>query len=187
MSEPTSSDDRAPVPVLLSLGSNVEPHLNLPAAVRALGDLLEIRRASRVFLTDPAGVGQSAMFLNAALAIETHLEPGALKAEVLRPLERMLKRIRTSDRNAPRTIDIDISLFGDLVVDTPEVVLPDPEILVRAHVVVPLADVAPEMRHPVTGQRLSDIARRWQDDPGLRPVADSALSATATELAARIQ
>lgn len=77
-------------------------------------------------------------------------------------MEERLGRRRTSDKFSPRTIDLDISLFADLILDDPEdgLRIPDPEILECAHVAVPLADLSPDKRHPVTGETLAEIARR---------------------------
>ena len=78
-----------------------------------------------------------------------------------------LGRLRTEDKNAPRTIDLDISLFGDQVLALGDRHIPDPDILGFAHVARPLADLAPEVRHPETGQTLAQIAESLSDE-GLR-------------------
>ena len=149
--------------VLLSLGSNIEPDRHLPAAARLLAVQVQMVAASRVFQTVPAGDSPGPIFLNAALEIRCDLEPGRLKHRVLRPLEEKLGRVRSDDRNAPRTIDVDISLYGQRVVREIEehLEIPDPEILTRAHVAIPLADVAPTTVHPVVGLTLEEIARRF--------------------------
>ena len=82
------------------------------------------------------------------------------KANVLHVIEQELGRVRTADKNAPRTIDLDIALFNDEVLDVGARHIPDPDIIKHAHVSVPLADVAPEYRHPETGQTLWEIADR---------------------------
>jgi 2-amino-4-hydroxy-6-hydroxymethyldihydropteridine diphosphokinase len=152
--------DQSAVSVLLSLGSNIEPAYHLPAACRLLAERLGVVGASQVFETAPVGVGEPFLFLNAAIEVHADMTPRELKFEVLRPLERRLGRIRTADRNAPRTIDVDISLFGQRILRDTEagIEIPDPEILTSAHVAIPLADLAPERIHPVTGQRLREIA-----------------------------
>ena len=149
---------------LLSLGSNIEPELNLPAAASLLADRFHRVGVSRVFETQPVEVIDGGPFLNSAVEILCPLTPLELKFEVLRPLEKMLGRVRTGDRNAPRTIDLDISLFADLVISDPEggLVIPDPDILTCAHVAIPLADLAPDRRHPQTLQTLEEIARRLE-------------------------
>lgn len=156
--------------MLISLGSNIEPEANLPLAVERLGKRFAILGVSRIYEADPVGAPHAPRFLNAAIEIETELAPAELKFGHLRPLEAELGRVRTSDPNAPRTIDMDIALAGELIVADAAtgIEIPDPEILTRAHVALPLADVAPDRVHPVTGRTLSDIARRFRAEPGIR-------------------
>lgn len=163
---------------MLSLGSNIEPVVNLPLASRLLADRLQVLGFSAVFETTPADFSQGPVFLNAAAEVTCELTPRALKYEVLRPLERELGRTRTADRNAPRTIDLDISLVGQRIIEDSEADLriPDPEILTRSHVAVPLANLAPERIHPVTGQRLREIANQL-GARGVRPRPDLRLFA----------
>lgn len=148
--------------VLISLGSNVEPAANLSRALALLAGEVELGGASRVFRTAPVGAPGTPDFLNAAVSVATRLAPAALRDGVLRPIESRLGRVRGAERNAPRPIDLDIALFDDLVRDGSDggPVIPDPEVLTRAHVAAPLADLEPERRHPVTGQRLAEIAAR---------------------------
>ena len=147
--------------ILLSLGSNIEPERHLMAATRRLATRVEILAVSRVYATVPVGVRQGPVFLNAAVEIRCPLSAGDLRHQILRPLEEELGRRRSADRNAPRTLDLDISLFGQRVIRDQALGLeiPDPEILTRAHVAVPLADLAPSVRHPITGQTLLQIAQ----------------------------
>ena len=146
--------------VLLSLGSNIDPAANLAAATRQLGTRVEILAASHIYETAPIEATGTSLFLNAALMIGTSVTPFELKFEILRPLEALLGRVRTEDPNAARPIDMDISLFGNRIIDDPgkQLKIPDPEILTRAHVAIPLAEVAPDVVHPSTGSRLSEIA-----------------------------
>lgn len=155
--------------MLLSLGSNIEPDRHLYDATRLLASRVRIVTASQVFETVPVGAGDGPPFLNAALKILCDLEPQSLKHGILRPIEQEMGRIRSNDPNAPRTIDMDISLFGDCVLqdEASGLEIPDPEILCRAHIAIPLADVAPETLHPVAGLRLLEIAQRL-DRSGVR-------------------
>lgn len=156
--------------MLISLGSNIEPTVNLPLAIRTLADRFRVVRVSRIYQADPVGAPAAPVFLNAAVAIETDLAPAELKFGHLRPVEAELGRVRTSDPNAPRTIDLDIALVGELVLADPRagIEIPDPEILTRAHVALPLADLAPDAVHPVTGETLSEIADRFRAEAGIR-------------------
>lgn len=162
--------------MLLSLGSNIEPEKHLLAAVSLLSQRLEIVAASRVFETEPAGSSSGPQFLNAAVEILCDLGPSVLKHEVLRPVEEELGRIRSADRNAPRTIDLDISLYSLTVIHDPsaDLEIPDPEILTRAHVAIPLADVSPRALHPVEGLTLERIAQRFENR-GVRVHSELAL------------
>lgn len=148
-------------PVLVSLGSNIEPRTNLAAAVRLLAQRCRVVSVSRVYRT-PAVGGNGPDFLNAAASIETRLAPARLKSTVLRSVEDALGRERQDDRFAPRTIDLDLVLYGSLILPAgsspADIELPDPDLLRWAHVAVPLADVAPDARHPVDGRTLREIA-----------------------------
>jgi 2-amino-4-hydroxy-6-hydroxymethyldihydropteridine diphosphokinase len=171
------------LPVLITLGSNIDPETNLPRAVFILrqNHHLVVRSVSRVYESAPINAaGQiapdQAQFLNAAVLIETdYYSPFSLKYNVLRFVEKCLGRARTADEFAPRSLDLDIALYADRVIDDPHLTVPDPDILTRAHVALPLADVAPEWVHPVSGQTLAQIAARWTDAPGIRVRDDLSL------------
>lgn len=148
--------------VFISLGSNIDAETNLTAAVRHLRnhDAVEVIATSRVYETAPVGTVDQPNFLNAALLIRTPLSAEALKAGPLWEVEQVLGRVRTADKNAPRTIDLDIALFNYDVLDVGVRHIPDPELLTRAHVAVPVADLAPYYIHPETGATLEEIAAR---------------------------
>jgi 2-amino-4-hydroxy-6-hydroxymethyldihydropteridine diphosphokinase len=140
----------AAVKVYLSLGSNISPEINIPAALAAIeGAFGEVLAHSSAWQS--AAVGAVGLdFLNAAVLVHSPLSPTQIKTEILRPLEARMGRVRTEDKNAPRTIDIDILLYGDQIVD---------ETLWRqAHLAVPLAEIYPGLRNPDNGQALKDIA-----------------------------
>ncbi len=156
------SDRERPIRTLISVGSNIAPRRNLPEALRRLAPRLRLLALSPVYETEPIGTTHAPAFLNAAILAETAVAPRALKHDVLRPVERELGRERGADADAPRTLDLDIALYGDLVLRDPEqgLEIPDPDILRRAHVAVPLADLAPDFVHPLTGETLAEIASR---------------------------
>jgi dihydroneopterin aldolase/2-amino-4-hydroxy-6-hydroxymethyldihydropteridine diphosphokinase len=154
----THADLRRPNRVLVSLGSNIEPEVNLPEAVRRLATRCHLLAVSPVYETRPVGTRNQANFLNAAVLIETDLTPVEFKSKVLQVIEDDLGRVRTGDKNAPRTIDLDISLFKDQVLETAGRRIPDPEILKFSHIARPLAELAPQLRHPETGQSMAEIA-----------------------------
>ena len=140
--------------VFIALGSNIQPEANLPEAVRRLAAHCRVLAVSPVYETAPVGKLDQPNFLNAAVLIESDLSAEALKTQVLQAIERDLGRVRTADKNAPRTIDLDIALYGDAVLDLGSRHIPDPDILRYPHIAVPLAALAPDLRHPETGQPL---------------------------------
>ncbi len=145
--------------VFLALGSNINAEHNLHAAVRRLASCFHMRAVSPVYETAPVGKTDQPNFLNAAALIETDLSAAQVK-QVLQALEQELGRARSEDKNAPRTIDLDISLFDDQVLDMGSRHIPDPDLLKYSHIARPLADLAPQRRHPETGQTLQEIAQR---------------------------
>ena len=146
--------------VFITLGSNINSEYNTREAVRRLASRCRLLAVSPVYETQPVGKTDQPNFLNAAALIETDLSAAELKAQVLEAIEQELGRVRTEDKNAPRTIDLDIALFGDQVLDLGQRHIPDPDILKYPHVAVPLADLAPRRLHPETGQTLREIAQR---------------------------
>lgn len=159
-------DSQSSTRVFVSMGSNIDAETNLPLAMRLLSERASVVRASQVYQTAPTGNTNQPPFLNAAVLVETRLTPWQLKHDVLRTIESRLGRIRRADKNAPRPIDLDIALYGDLVVMDPMtgILLPDPEITTRAHIALPLADLEPGRRHPVSGQTLAEIAAVFDHD-----------------------
>jgi len=144
--------------VYLALGSNINAEHNLQAAAQRLASRFHLRAVSPVYETAPVGKTDQPNFLNAAASIETDLAAAELK-QALQAIEQELGRVRTDDKNAPRTIDLDISLFDAQVLDLEQRHIPDPDILRYPHIARPLADLAPQQRHPETGQTLQEIAQ----------------------------
>jgi 2-amino-4-hydroxy-6-hydroxymethyldihydropteridine diphosphokinase len=154
--------------IFLSLGSNIDPDRNLEAALALLREAVDVRAVSRVYETEPVSGARGPTFLNAAVEIRTPLAPRELKRDVLRRIEERLGRVRVPDKSAPRTIDLDLTLYGDLARDLGGLVLPDPSSSTRAYVAIPLSELAPELRHPVTGETLREIAARLADETVVR-------------------
>jgi 2-amino-4-hydroxy-6-hydroxymethyldihydropteridine diphosphokinase len=145
----------------LSLGSNIEPERYLPAAVAGLAQYGRVRGVSAVWETRPVGFSDQPNFLNAAVLLETDLSAQALREEAIASIETALGRVRTENKNAPRTIDIDIMLFNHDILQVGRRCIPDPEVLERPFVAIPLAEIAPDYVHPETGRTLKEIARRF--------------------------
>jgi len=145
---------------VISLGSNLNKERNLPASIRLLAQLCRVVAISAVYETLPVGLPDQPNFFNAAVIVETEMQPATLKNKVLASIEEHLQRVRTGDKNAPRTIDLDLALFNDDIFEYNGHQVPDPDVLRFAHVAVPIADMAPQMVHPQTGESMVEIARR---------------------------
>ena len=145
----------------LSLGSNINPETNLTAALRLLSRQTELSAVSSVWETKPVGFTDQANFLNMAVIVKTELAARDLKQQVLLDIERKLKRVHQANKNAPRTIDLDISLFNRHVFQLGDNHIPDPDIFKRPFIVIPLAEIAADYIHPETGQTLAEIASHF--------------------------
>ena len=128
-----------------------------------LAKIGRIRKISNVWETAPVGFLAQPNFLNMALLLETEYLAEELRATLLRSIEQTLHRVRTENPNAPRTIDIDLALFNEEVVMLGTRQIPDPDILTRAFVAIPLAEIAPDYVHPQCQLTLREIAARFQN------------------------
>ena len=134
--------------VYLSLGSNVGDRKgNLDAAIEKLGTLGTVAAVSSYYETEPVESKQQPWFLNCAVKLETELMPRQLLARLL-DIEQAMGRKRVQTKG-PRSIDIDILLFGSSVVEAKGLTIPHPALHERRFVLEPLAEIAPEARHPV--------------------------------------
>jgi 2-amino-4-hydroxy-6-hydroxymethyldihydropteridine diphosphokinase len=156
----------------LSLGSNVGDRArNLRDAIAALGRAgVHIVRVSSLYETEPVDYLDQAWFLNMAIQAETEL--GAL--ELLRALRQIETQMGSKKLIAkgPRLIDMDILLYGDQVIDTPELQVPHPRMHLRRFVLEPLAEIAPNARHPVSGLSATAMLARTPDNSAVRKFDD---------------
>jgi 2-amino-4-hydroxy-6-hydroxymethyldihydropteridine diphosphokinase len=135
--------------VILLIGSNIDPISNIKRAIKEISGVLQINKQSSLWETKPIGA-EGNNFYNMALSVSTSLDFDQLKFEVLRNIEVRLGRIRSSDKYAPRTIDIDIILDGDMIIDI--------NIWQFAYVAVPVGELVPGLIHPETNQTLEEVA-----------------------------
>jgi 2-amino-4-hydroxy-6-hydroxymethyldihydropteridine diphosphokinase len=145
---------------LILLGSNIDRQRNLPAAIERLraDNQIDVVAVSSVYESEAVGgKGPQPIFANAAVEVQTALSAHELRRR-LRQIEADMGRRRSQDKYAPRPIDLDIALFDDLVADVDGSIIPDPDIERFPHVTVPLAEIAPQRRHPISGRTLRAIS-----------------------------
>lgn len=155
--------------VYLALGANLgDRQANLLQAIQAICTFASVECLSSFYETRPVGYLDQPDFLNMACQIKTELPPQELLAS-LKQIERQMGR-QSSFRNAPRPIDIDILLYDDLILKTRGLTIPHPRMSERAFVLVPLAEIAPDIVHPVSKLTISELLQRvdHSDIKGIR-------------------
>ena len=138
--------------VFVSLGSNIEPERNLTAAVALLRQMTHILAMSPVYRTAPQGYSEQPDFLNMAVKLTTNYTPEQLKTDVLEMIERRLKRVRDpQNKNAPRTIDLDIIVFDETILES--------NLWKRDFLAIPIAELRPDLEMPGEGITVNQVAQ----------------------------
>ena len=142
--------------IYLSLGSNLGDRTrNIDGALRRLeAAAVRLTGCSSFYETEPQDLKEQPWFLNVVVRCEARYHPLELLSVLLR-IEREGGRVRTDQLKGPRSIDLDILLYGEQMMNTPELTIPHPRMLERRFVLEPLVEIAPELRHPVTKRLLS--------------------------------
>jgi len=144
--------------VYLSLGSNVgDRAANLRDAITRLGALGEVVAISSFYETEPVEFTAQPWFLNCAVKLDTEKMPKQLLAGILDLEQQMGRRRRREQKKGPRSIDIDILLFGSSVIETKGLTIPHPAMHERRFVLEPLAEIADEVRHPVFKRTIGEL------------------------------
>jgi len=135
----------------LLLGSNIQPEENMAKALQRLKQICLVNAVSSIWETEAVG-SPGPRFLNAVVWISTPLSLEEIKAQIINLIEKEQGRVRTADKNAPRTIDVDVLVYDETVVDK--------NIWQRDFIALPLAELRPDLTHPETEESLAQIAQR---------------------------
>ncbi len=155
----------------ISVGSNVRPAENVREALCRLALQARITGISTVYQTAAEGRPEDPPYYNCVVEVATEMPPLELKRKVLRPIEEALGRERTADKYASRTIDLDLILYGEAVLAAAELTLPDPQILRRPFVALPLLELFPGATLPGSGLRMEEVAGKVSGE-GMKALED---------------
>ena len=150
--------------VFVGVGSSIDPEENVEKGLRLLGAEVELRGISTFYRSPAEARPGDPPFLNGVVEIRTRIEPRLLKERVLRAAEVRCGRRRGPDPFAPRTLDLDLLLYGDRVEHGPGLILPDPAVTQRAYAAQPLFELVGNRVVPGTGERLLDVLRRLGEE-----------------------
>jgi len=144
--------------VFIGVGANLEPEMNIEAAIGALSQEVRITAISTFYRTEPIGSTVQPSYINGVLQALTHYSPRALKFQILRKIEADRGRVRTEDRYAARPIDLDMLLYDDVVIQAEGLELPDPEVRERPFLAAGICEIAPQLLWPGTGEAIAQWA-----------------------------
>ncbi len=153
------------VTVYLSLGSNLgNRQENLDRALKLLSERMRMGKVSSIYDTEAVGPISQPRFLNLACEVFTRLSPEGLLA-LVKGIEQKMGRYSRSGE--PRIIDIDIILYGDQVLNTPNLIIPHPRMHERSFVLVPLAEIAPDVMHPTLKKTMKELNKAIKEKQGV--------------------
>lgn len=151
---------------ILILGSNIDPDKNIRLGFKKIADRFQIEKTSHIIETAAEG-NEGPNFLNAAIKIRTNFDLSELKYEHLRCIEDEMGRVRTDNKNAPRTFDIDILIFDGQIIDT--------SLWERLYTTAPLMEIEPALIHPKSGKSISQVVQELKEREFWKAPADISL------------
>lgn len=167
--------ENKPARVYLGLGSNLgDRQSRLDQALDLLSQRLRMGQVSSIYDTEPVGNTSQPRFLNQVCEVYTRLAPHELLA-LAKGIELKLGRA-TGKANAPRPIDIDILFYNEQVIKTPELTIPHPRLTRRAFVLVPLAEIAPNLVHPANGKTVKQLLASLNEVQGVLKLDNTGVS-----------
>lgn len=155
----------------ISVGSNIEPEQNIASALSKIKLLSDILAVSTFYKTTAIGNNNIPDFYNGMISIKTDIEEHGLKFVIMRGIEDSLGRKRTENKYSSRTIDLDVIIYDDKIIDEPDYKLPDPDLFNRPFLAYPLAELEPNLILPGTAISAIELASKL-DKSGLFPLVD---------------
>ncbi len=155
----------------IGIGSNIRPEKNIVKAVSLLSKKVSITDISTFYLTKPIDKPEQPLFYNGAARVETEDDPIKLKFDILREIEKKLGRIRSGDKSSSRTIDLDILVYDQIVINEDSMHIPDPDIIERPFLALPLYELCADMMLPGLNRDIASIARNLNNND-MKPLSE---------------
>ena len=147
----------------ISIGSNISPAVNIRKAIHSLSKRVQVTGLSTVYCTKAIDRPDEPDYFNCVLEIRTGISPEDLQYLILREIENDLGRMRREDKYAARTIDLDLILYGEMVIASDKLTVPDPEILERSFLAIPLHELDQNLVIPGISMPIKDIVGKFQE------------------------